>query len=462
MSDVVTRRLLVSIAFLLLGLLQGCSASSLEVGATGRPVSALPAALTPSALPERSDEVFVVLAFSGGGMRSASFSYGLLEALRDTPVRIEGRDRRLLDEVDVVTAVSGGSYTAAYFGLFADRIFADYEAKFLKRDVEAALKELLVNPVALLSLAMPGVGRSDVAAKWIGDNVFENRTFAQMRWPRGPFIIVNASDINTGTTFSFIQQQFDFHCSSVAEFPVARAVMASAAVPGYFTPIAVENSTSDCPDRQAPWVRRALERQNVYSREYHVARALERYADPASMPVVRLLDGGLTDNLGVRGSMMSPVMHRGNVPDMTGAFDASALDRVSKVLVVVANAQVYEDYAWSRSGAEPGLLESLRASFDSAIGVLNSETIGLARQGFMAWAENVNKRPERKGKAPVDVSFVTLTLDSVPDRRERDHFNAIPMSLSLSPQHVDELRNLARRLLKGDAGFQRFVQSVSR
>lgn len=318
-----------------------------------------------------------------------------------------------------------------------------------------------MNPVALLSLAMPGVGRSDVAAKWIGDNVFENRTFAQMRWPRGPFVIVNASDISTGTTFSFIQQQFSFLCSSIADYPVARAVMASAAVPGYFTPIAIENRADDCPDRHAPWVRRALERPNVYSREYHVARALERYANPASMPVVRLLDGGLTDNLGVRGSMMSPVMHRGNVADMTGAFDASSLDRISKVLVVVANAQAYEDYAWSRSGAEPGLIENLRASFDSAIGILNSETIGLARQGFMGWADSVNKRPGRKGKAPVDVSFVTLTLDSLSDRRERDYFNAIPMSLTLSPQHVDDLRKLARRLLKGDAGFQRFIQSVS-
>lgn len=77
-----------------------------------------------------ASELFVVLAFSGGGMRSAAMSYGLLEALRDKTIRIGGQEHRLIDEVDVITSVSGGSYTAAYYGLFGDRIFVDYESVF--------------------------------------------------------------------------------------------------------------------------------------------------------------------------------------------------------------------------------------------------------------------------------------------------------------------------------------------
>lgn len=42
-------------------------------------------------LPKNSEEVFVVLAFSGGGTRAASFSYGVLEALRDTEVTVDGK-----------------------------------------------------------------------------------------------------------------------------------------------------------------------------------------------------------------------------------------------------------------------------------------------------------------------------------------------------------------------------------
>jgi NTE family protein len=435
--------------------LQGCAAQAWNSPA----IEGATSTRTVEARGSQADEIFVVLAFSGGGTRSAAFAYGLLETLRETTVSIHGRPRRLLDEVDIITSVSGGSYTAAYYGLFGEKIFTDFETAFLKRDVQAELTSLLINPIALASLASPGVNRSDVAAAWLGDQIFENKTFADMKQPTGPFVIVNASDINTGMTFSFIQQQFDFLCSRIDDFPVGRAVMASSAVPGYFAPIALRNYDGDCPRRHTSWVTAALKRRDVYSRDYQVARALERYAAPSKMPVVRLVDGGMTDNLGVRGSMMSPIMHYGNVEDMSGAFDKAGLDKVSKVLVVVANAQTYEDYAWSREGRDPGLIDSLSASFDSAIGILNSETIGLARRGFMQWADRINRRPGRAGRPPVEVKFAALTFDQIRDADERRYFNSVPMALSLPAKQVDEVRALAGRLLRESREYNEFIQA---
>ncbi len=81
----------------------------------------------------QSQEVLLYLTFSGGGTRAAAFSYGVLEELRDTRVTFDGKERRLLDEVDAISAVSGGSFTAGYYGLFGDRIFQDFEARFLKK-----------------------------------------------------------------------------------------------------------------------------------------------------------------------------------------------------------------------------------------------------------------------------------------------------------------------------------------
>jgi NTE family protein len=49
-----------------------------------------------------------ILSFSGGGTRAAAFSYGVLEELRRTEIVIDGKRRRLIDEVDVITGVSGG------------------------------------------------------------------------------------------------------------------------------------------------------------------------------------------------------------------------------------------------------------------------------------------------------------------------------------------------------------------
>ena len=71
-----------------------------------------------------SDDLFVVLAFSGGGTRAGAFSYGVLQQLKHITFTIPGgQQRRLLDEVDVISSVSGGSFTAAYYALRHDGIF---------------------------------------------------------------------------------------------------------------------------------------------------------------------------------------------------------------------------------------------------------------------------------------------------------------------------------------------------
>lgn len=84
---------------------------------------------------DRGSGILFLLAFSGGGTRAAAFSYGVLQELSETRVAAGGHSYRLSDEIDAITAVSGGSFTAAYFGLYGDRIFEDYEQVLLRRNV---------------------------------------------------------------------------------------------------------------------------------------------------------------------------------------------------------------------------------------------------------------------------------------------------------------------------------------
>jgi NTE family protein len=409
-------------------------------------------------LPDNSPELFVVLAFSGGGTRAASFSYGVLETLRDTPVRIDGHARRLLDEVDVITSVSGGSYTAAYYGLFGDRLFSDFRPSFLYRDWQGELGRLLLRPGSLAKLPLSDYNRSDLVAAYLDKTLLEGRTYRDMSRGNLPFVIVNASDINNATTFSFIQQQFDFLCADLGRYPVANAVMASSALPGPFASIGLRNF-GDCPQRRQPWVAQALADDPLLARRHTVALALQRYADPARMPILRLVDGGVTDNLGVRGSMMSPVAHYGNVPDMAGAFTPERLRKVRHVLVIVANAETYPEADWSRSGAEPGLVDVLRGSFDAALGILNTETLGLARNEFLMWQDHVNamRGPD---EAKVEVHFAILTFAQIADPAERSRFNAMPTTFRLQSDAVDALVAKSRHLLDASPEFHGFLRSV--
>ena len=91
-------------------------------------------------------DITLILTFSGGGTRAAATAYGVLEELRNTNFQLNGTSIRLLDEVDNISSVSGGSFTAAFYGLQGDKIFDTFEDEFLRLDMDTPLTHSLVNP----------------------------------------------------------------------------------------------------------------------------------------------------------------------------------------------------------------------------------------------------------------------------------------------------------------------------
>ena len=113
-------------------------------------------------LDQRSDELTLAVAFSGGGTRAAALAYGVMQELRDTRVQMNGSENRLLDAISAISSVSGGSFTSAYYGLYGDRLFVDFEERFLRRDIEAALVHGFLNPLRWFSSR----GRTEMAVKY--------------------------------------------------------------------------------------------------------------------------------------------------------------------------------------------------------------------------------------------------------------------------------------------------------
>ncbi|MGE5946918.1 MAG: patatin-like phospholipase family protein, partial [Betaproteobacteria bacterium] len=121
----------------------------------------------------KSQDTLVVLAFSGGGTRAAAFSYGVLEFLRRTEVvAANGARLRLIDAVDMITGVSGGSFTALAYGLYGDKLFADYEQRFLKRDVQGELIARAISPKYWPDYIGGTAGRSELAANYYDEILF--------------------------------------------------------------------------------------------------------------------------------------------------------------------------------------------------------------------------------------------------------------------------------------------------
>ena len=195
----------------------------------------------------KSQENLVILAFSGGGTRAAAFSYGVLEFLRRTEVVApNGAKARLLDAVDVITGVSGGSFTALAYGLYGDKLFADYEQRFLKRDVQGELLSRAINPGNWGNLSSTAWGRSELAAEFYDEILFNGATYGDLDRGNGPFIMVSTTDISNGGRVVFNQNIFNVLCSDLNAVRLSRAAAASSAVPVVLSPVTINNYGGTC------------------------------------------------------------------------------------------------------------------------------------------------------------------------------------------------------------------------
>lgn len=416
--------------------------------------------------PANDDQLLLMLTFSGGGTRAAAFSYGVLEALRDTTVSIHGRERRLLDEVDWISGVSGGSFTAAYYGLFRDRIFEDFENRFLKKDIQGDLtRATIFNPLNWGKLFSAYYDRSDLAADYYNENVFEGKTFADLVAQKQPMIVINATDMVHGTRFSFIQDVFDAICSDMSSFPVARACAASSAVPMLLTPITVRNHAGQCGYQMPPALAQAMQPpRDVASRRLDLANNMLPFLDSKKKPYIHLVDGGVADNLGLR-AVLERVTIMG---DPWTSLKAAKMENVHKVVFVVVNAVTEINDKWDRYEKVPPFGAMLDSYSSIAIERYNMETVALLRESFPHWADEIRKG--RCGSNPIstepgacgDIEFylVQVRFDALDDEAERTFLKRLPTSFVLKPDEVDKLRDAAHRILRDSKEFQRLIRDL--
>jgi NTE family protein len=203
--------------------------------------------------PGQSDDLLVVLAISGGGMRAAALGYGVLEELRRTEVMVNGVKRRLLDEVDVISAVSGGTLPATYYSLRGENTFGEFETRVLSRNLERELALRIVTPINWFRLPSGTFGKSDLFAELYDETVFNYATFGDLKRAKGPFVIINGTDVTTGARFSFTQDYFDAICGDLSRVTLGRAIATSTALPPLLTPITLENRGGNCGRKAPAW-----------------------------------------------------------------------------------------------------------------------------------------------------------------------------------------------------------------
>lgn len=384
--------------------------------------------------------VAVLLAFSGGGHRAAALSYGVLSALKEVPVKGQSGKTRLLDHVDTISAVSGGTFTAAYYGLVGDKIFEDYEARFLSQDIQSEL----IDGVSRFTQLLSNKGRSEVMVKLIDDKLFDGAQIADINHLDKPTIILNASDLGGGVRLSFMKSYFDLLCSDINSFPVSRAVVASAAVPLVFNPIVLENH-DDCGVGSPQWLQAARQRLADNEEMSLVIDGLSSFGDKEKRRYIHLVDGGITDNLGLR-AIYENVELSGGIETAVRGLEG-AIPR--RLVVISVDASTKLEVAMDQSLAEPSLSEAVNSITDVQLHRYNASTLTLFEKEVRDWAAKLSTKHK-----PVNAYFINVSLQQVKDDELRQYFNRIPTSLRLTPLQLKELVAAGQSLLFEDPEFQ--------
>jgi NTE family protein len=391
---------------------------------------------------ENSDSLHIIVTFSGGGYRAAALSYAVLEELHRTRIEWEGTQRTLLDEVDIISAVSGGSLTAADFLVNRQDFFPGFERRVLGYDLQAATLRRFFSPGNLLAQTSKRYGRGDVLQELLNDKFFGGATYGDLPKHR-PIVILNATDIHTGERFGFTQEAFDYLCSDLSRFPVARAVAASMAVPVLASPITVWNHSANCPAGLAG--RSPLLRGGELLDE-------ARY--------LHLADGGLADNTGVR-MPLETIAAAGGLLQSTrmGGYKG-----VRRGVFIIVNALPAAGDIEDDSPDTPGLFRQFRSVYAVPIKRTSADGIGLLGAAVERWAQQVQAASPQQldGLLDKDLRFhiIEVSLHDVSALPEFRQLRNLPTELKMREEDLLQLKRFVRAKLAIDPAWQSLLQDL--
>lgn len=201
------------------------------------------------------------LALSGGGYRAVAYHVGTLRTLHKLGI---------LEKVDVISSVSGGSITAAFYGLHKDDGYDAFEALFIQKIQKGVLHLTILNTILFVLMWLMLIW----VLKWVGCILglvlfllFQYQLLPLSRWirlqydrlffrnatldklPDQPSVKICSTDVATGRLFVFSKEElygYDYRHNGIhfntQSFPISLAVMASSCVPFAFSPITIPES----------------------------------------------------------------------------------------------------------------------------------------------------------------------------------------------------------------------------
>jgi len=403
----------------------------------------------------------IVLAFSGGGLRAAAFTHGTLAALQ-TMKTPEGD---LLDDVAIISSVSGSSLTSAYFGLYGRAGLEHFRDEVLLPGFESGLRLSLLNPANLLRMLGGGLNAREDFDDVLDRKVFHGATFADLYQHPRPSIRIHATDLYHRVPFPFFPPLFAVLCSDITSYSVADAVAASMAVPLMFAPVVVRTYPDNCPPlpREVDTLKARAGKSHALAA---IARAVSAYRD-GHVRYIKLADGGLSDNYALTIMTIERVLYDTPYAPMT-ARDAV---RVRRLLLIVVDASRGPAGDWIEREDGPAGLDLALSATDAAVDSAAHQAADAFDNMIEGWersvvafrcglsSEEAARLGARAGWECRDVKFTVahLSIQGL-ESPYRERIQAIPTRLTLDPAQIDDTIEGARRGMLALPGLRDYVR----
>ena len=405
---------------------------------------------------KQQDSNLILLMFSGGGSRAAALGYGVLEQFKHTPVKSGRQEGNLLENIDLVYGVSGGSLLAAYFALQGADVIPKFENDFLKKNFQSEVINQILSFSNLPRLTSPQFGRGDLLQEQLNLALYRNATFADLAHKRkGPFAVISATDMNIGQKITFTQEFFDSLCLNLNDLEIARAVAASSSVPLIFSPLTLNNNGGNCnytiPELailEASERDGGLKSKNIEE----VKNILSLYQNSKERPFIHLVDGGLTDNLGL--SSLTDIY---DVMGQEKIYRKALESGLKRIVVINVNAQNEVTSEIDQSADVPGVTDVVNTIINVPIDRNTQITLRRFREFAEQWNKNMRKIP-----APdrVELYFVSLSLKDLPESLLRKEVLNISTSFYLPASDINKLKRAAQILLENSTEYRTMLKSL--
>ncbi|WP_428604364.1 patatin-like phospholipase family protein [Sedimenticola sp.] len=404
-----------------------------------------------------TDSTIVLMTLSGGGNRASAFAYGVMEALHQTPLTTLPNAASLLDKVDIISAVSGGSIIAAYYGLYGEQLFKTFRNDFIEKNVRDEIRQRLLSLDNLSRLSSTTFGSGDILDEYFREKLFGEHTLSELFDNQGPVVIINATDLFKGSRFGFTPELFSLICSDSDHFPVARAVAASSAVPLIFTPIVLNNRAGSCGYPIPEWVQIGLTEKHTNPRRYRLAKTWNRYLNQPAHPYIHLLDGGLADNLGLRAMVDQIVIHDG----LNDAKQRKVVEQAKRIVLIEIDAAARLPSEWEKSPDHPPQSVILDAASTTPLSNYNFETKAYLHSQMGPWLKENGAGPcQDKTRCQPELYIIEINLEESPGQIDGEPLSTIPTDFNLPKQAAQRLIDAGQQQLLNHPEFKRLLKDI--